>query len=324
MSTRKFTFAPATREQIKARIALEGPAGSGKTLAALTVARELADGGPVAVIDTERGSASLYADRFEFQVVDFTPPYDPRDLIAALDAAKEAGFPVVVIDSLSHFWAGEGGVLQIVDETPGRSKFTSGWAEATPLHNRMVDAVLSYPGHVIATMRTKTAYVLQKNEKGKEQPVKVGMSPVQREGVDYEFTVVYDLALDHSVTVTKSRSSHIAEVGMYRADQLEALAADLRGFLADGVEVVGAQSAGDELKAALAAVGFGPEEARQRALAMWKGRGLSRSVARDVLDEMLAEASELRPAAEQPDCSEELLDGTVPLDEGEPVEEPAA
>lgn len=285
---RSFAFAPATREQIRSRICLEGPAGSGKSLAALTIAQELASGGEVAVIDTERGSARLYADRFSFQLLDFAPPYDPRDLIAALEAAAAAGFPVVVIDSLSHFWAGEGGTLQIVDETPGKSKFTSGWAAATPIQNRMIDAVLSYPGHVIVTLRTKTAYVLQQKN-GKEQPVKVGTAPVQREGVDYEFTVVYDVSLDHSLTVTKSRSSQIAEVGVYGPSKLSELAADLTAFLNEGEAVVAAAAAGAELKGAFVAAGWPDDDALIAARAAWKDAALGRTVSRSRLDALLAE-----------------------------------
>tara|TARA_R100001244_G_scaffold125278_1_gene95266 strand:+ start:864 stop:1724 length:861 start_codon:yes stop_codon:yes gene_type:complete len=189
-----------------------GPAGSGKTYTALTVAKEL--GPKVAVLDTERGSASKYAGLFAFDVVELDS-FDPRRYVEVIEAADQAGYDVLIIDSLSHAWSGKGGALQMVDEATARSKSRNSytaWREVTPLHNALVDAILGCSCHVITTMRTKTEYVLEDNGKGGKVPRKMGMAPVQRDGMDYEFDVVGDMDWGHTLVVTKSRIPELADV----------------------------------------------------------------------------------------------------------------
>ena len=205
----KIEFAPAVRRKTKARIALSGPPGSGKTYTALTFAHVLAPGS-VAVIDTEKESADGYEGLNDWRWASFKPAsYEPEILIEALAAAAAAGFGCVVIDSLSHFWMGTGGLLEQVDNSTKRSRssnsFSSGWKEVRPVERRMVDAITGYPGHVIVTMRTKTEWVVQENERGKKEPKKIGTKPEQREGIEYEFSVVTDLDVDNVLTVTKTR-----------------------------------------------------------------------------------------------------------------------
>lgn len=192
-------FAEATREAVKARIALTGPAGSGKTFTALAIGTELAE--KVAVIDTEHGRALDYADRFAFRHM-APSKFDPRELCSLLARAAEHGYGCVVIDSLSHYWMGVGGALEIVDNTRGGGM--AGWKEFRPIEARMIDALLGYPGHVIATMRVKTSYVIEQDDKGKHVPRKVGLKPDQREGVDYEFGLIGELDREHTMLVTKS------------------------------------------------------------------------------------------------------------------------
>lgn len=201
----RFVIEQAVRRGNRARVALAAPAGGGKTFTALTLAVELAKGGDILVIDTERGSASLYADEFEFKTIRFEPPYDPRELAAVL-AQVGPSFAVIVIDSLSHFWMGAGGTLDIVDAGAARARGNTyaGWKDGTPAQTQMVDAMLNSPAHVIATMRSKTEYVLEQKN-GKSVPVKVGMAPVQRDGIEYEFTVTADLDIDHHLMVGKTR-----------------------------------------------------------------------------------------------------------------------
>jgi energy-coupling factor transporter ATP-binding protein EcfA2 len=196
-------FSRATKKKRKLRLALVGPSGSGKTWTALTLASRIAEveGGRVALLDTEHGSAADYADVFDFDHARMSAPYSPARYSAALNAAKEEGFGIVVIDSLSHAWDGEGGVLEIVDQA-STSKF-SGWRKGTPEQNRMVNAILSYPGHVIVTMRARTEYIVTPSGK----PEKVGIEPVQRKGIEYEFAIVGELDLAHTLTVGKSRAS---------------------------------------------------------------------------------------------------------------------
>jgi RecA/RadA recombinase len=199
-----FEFEPATKAQAKARIALDGPSGSGKTWTSLVIATTL--GERVAVIDTEHGSASKYADQFAFNRLNLTN-YDPRVLVKALAAAGAQGYDVVIVDSLSHFWMGAGGMLEQVDHAAKRSggHGMSGWKEMRPYERQMVDALLAYPGHVIVTMRVKTDWVEGENSRGKRQMIKVGTKAEQREGIEYEFDIVGSLDLDNELNVTKSR-----------------------------------------------------------------------------------------------------------------------
>jgi hypothetical protein len=196
-------FRPAAKEAVRARIALTGPSGSGKSFTALTILTHLAD--KVAAIDTERGRLREHARRFKFD--HFAPEkYDPRDLIKLLGQAGAAGYDGLLIDSLSHYWFGSGGALEFVDShtKPGGSKFSSGWNEFRPIENAMLEALLSYPGHVVVTMRVKTAYVVETLPNGKQKPTKVGLKPEQREGIEHEFSIVGELSRDHVLTVTKS------------------------------------------------------------------------------------------------------------------------
>ncbi len=213
-------FRKATKKALKARIALCGPSGAGKTYSALITAHALADGAPVAVIDTERRSSELYADVFDFDVLPMDR-FDPRDLSRALALAAHHGYAVVVIDSLSHFWSGADGMLEQVDNAAKRSMGGNqfgGWKEARPMEREMIDAILAYPGHVVATMRVKTEYVIEEDSRGKKKPVKIGMKPEQRENLDYEFTLVGDMDHEHVLVVGKSRVSSLEGAVIPRPD----------------------------------------------------------------------------------------------------------
>lgn len=204
-------FSKATKAAARGRIALMGPSGSGKTFTALGIASGLGD--RVAVIDTERGSASKYADLFNFDVLELES-FAPRMYVDAIRAATSEGYDVVVIDSLSHAWMGKGGALEMVDAAQRRSKagnsFTA-WRDVTPEHNALVDAIVQCPSHVIATMRTKTEYVLEEGQNGKKTPRRIGLAPVQRDGLEYEFDVVGEVDLDHVLSISKTRWSAVAD-----------------------------------------------------------------------------------------------------------------
>lgn len=200
-------FMKATKRQSKLRLAISGPSGSGKTLGALMVAGGI--GGRIAVVDTEHGSASLYSDRADFDVLELAPPFAPERFVEAIQCAAKAGYDCLIIDSISHEWTGAGGILDIHDRIcrsgRGGNSYTA-WADVTPRHNALLDAILRAPIHIIATLRSKTEYVLQ-DVGGKAVPRKLGMAPVQRDGLEYEFTTVLDLALDrHLATATKDRT----------------------------------------------------------------------------------------------------------------------
>lgn len=233
-----FTFRPATKDQVKARVALHGISGSGKTWTSLALARSL--GEPFAVIDTERGAASKYVgvNGLKFDVLQMAK-YDPRDLARALAAAAKAGYPVVVIDSLTHFWKGAEGTLDQVDKAKSRYGGNSfgGWKEGTPMQNDMVDALLSYPGHVIATMRSHTEWVLEENDRGKREPVAKGTRPEQRKGIEYEFDLVGQMDVANTLTVIKSRCPALHERVMPKPDGA-AIGKELLDWLNDGAEPV--------------------------------------------------------------------------------------
>ncbi len=199
-------FRKAERKKAKLRLGILGPAGSGKTYSALLIAQGL--GGKVALLDTEHGSGELYSQMTDYDVATLTPPFTPQRYIEVIREAEKAGYNVLIIDSLSHAWQGEGGVLDMHDKASlaTRNSFTA-WREVTPHHNALVDAILQSPIHIIATMRTKTAYEVT-SENGKTKVAKVGLAPVQREGMEYEFTIVFDLSFDgHVATATKDRTS---------------------------------------------------------------------------------------------------------------------
>lgn len=212
------SFQKASKKSSRLRLSLIGVAGSGKTYTALNIARHL--GGSVALVDTERGSASKYSDVFEFDVLELET-FSPQTYIDAIQAAEEAGYNVLIIDSLSHAWTGKDGALDQVTRATKRSQSGNtfaAWRDVTPMHNAMVDAILNARLHVITTMRAKTEYVQEKNEKtGKISVRKVGLAPVQRDGLEYEFDVVADLDQDNNLIIGKTRCPLLAGMVIPRA-----------------------------------------------------------------------------------------------------------
>ena len=227
-------FKPATREASYARIALSGPSGSGKTYTALALATALSN--KVAVIDTERGSASKYVGLNGWQFDTVQPDsYAPLSLVDLLGMAAGAEYGCMVIDSLSHYWMGVDGMLEQADRRSRGGNSFSGWKEVRPDERRMIDALVAFPGHVVVTMRSKTEYVIEENERGKKVPRKVGLKPEQREGIEYEFDLVGDLDHDNTLSVVKSRIHTLAKAVVPMPG--EELATTIRDWLSDGTKV---------------------------------------------------------------------------------------
>lgn len=202
-------FKRAERKQTKIKMAVTGPSGSGKTWGALEIASGL--GQKIAVIDTECGSASLYSDKFDFDVLEINPPYNVEKYMRALDLAIEGKYDVVIIDSISHAWAGEGGLLSVkesLDARPRANSFTN-WGQITKMHEKFKAKLISAPIHIICTIRSKQGYVLTEKD-GKQVPQKVGLDLIQREGIEYEFAIVFDISMTHEVDVSKDRTSLFA------------------------------------------------------------------------------------------------------------------
>lgn len=225
-------FQKASKRQARLRMALIGPSGSGKTYTALNVAEHL--GKRVAVIDTERGSASKYAHKFAFDVLELES-FHPQRYIDAIGEAERAGYEVLIIDSLSHAWTGRDGALELVDKAAKRQQSGNtfgAWREVTPLHNALVDAMLGARLHLIGTVRSKQDYVQEKDEKGRTVIRKVGLQPVQRDGLEYEFDVIGDLDSDHNLIVGKTRCETLDGQVFHKPGQ--DLAELIRAWLTDG------------------------------------------------------------------------------------------
>lgn len=224
-------FQKATKKKQKARVALIGPAGSGKTYSALEIGKHLGD--RIAVIDTERGSASKYSgDVADFDVVELGR-YAPAEYLKAINAARDGGYDVLVIDSLSHAWEGDGGILDQVDKRGGRFDV---WKDMSPQTRSLIDAILTYPGHVITTMRTKTEWVVEEKDRGGrtvKEPRKIGLAPKFKEGLEYEFDLVGNMD-DASLSVSKSRCAALHDAHIKHPGKQFATA--LRAWLEDGVD----------------------------------------------------------------------------------------
>ena len=200
----------AERYKAKLRLALAGPSGAGKTMSSLKLAKSIAGpNGKVCIIDTERGSGDLYANLFDYDIIQLSPPFKVETYTDAITAAEKAGYEVIIIDSLTHAWSDEGGLLDQADkmQAAGKNRFTL-WADLTPQHRSLVNAMLNSPKHIIATIRSKQEYGMEKDEKtGKQTVKKLGMAPIQRDGMEYEFTVFMDIDQNHSASASKDRTN---------------------------------------------------------------------------------------------------------------------
>jgi hypothetical protein len=204
----KMQIRKAERKKAKLRLGIAAPSGAGKTYSSLLIAYGITgDWSKVGLIDTENGSGDLYAHLGDYSVIPIEAPFKPEKYVQAIKMFEDNGFVTIVADSLSHAWAGEGGLLETVDTmmAGAKNKFTA-WREITPMHNSLVNAILQSKCHIIATMRSKTEYVLEDDGKGKKVPKKVGMAPIQREGMEYEFTVMLDLSHEHIANTSKDRT----------------------------------------------------------------------------------------------------------------------
>lgn len=315
-----FEFNKATRKQAKARIAFAGPSGSGKTTDALVTATILAGGTTelsaegyvtdmskattkIAFIDTEKGSASLYADQFDFDVLELQAPYSPLRFKQAHDAAIDAGYRVIVVDGLTPFWNGPGGVLEIV-EAAGKGNSYTGWKQGTPAQQMLVETITGSDAHIIATMRAKTEYTLVQNAKGKMEPQKVGMAPEQRAGLEYEFTVVADVDLEHSVIATKTRCPALTN-RVFQAPVVKEMAETFAAWLNSGEVLVSAAEADKERIRELGAqLGF-TDETLLQGLNFYAGArswgSLTAEGAVKVIDALVAKVSATQQAQPTPE-----------------------
>ena len=225
-------FERAVKSRAKLRLALFGPSGSGKTFTSLRLAKGI--GGTAALIDTERGSASKYADRFEFDVLDL----EERNIdayVGAIAAAGAAEYEILIIDSMTHAWQELLGEVERLARAKFAGNTWSAWSEGTPRQMLLVNSLLDYPGHIIATMRTKTEWTTTKDERsGKVRPVRVGLAPQQGKGIEYEFDLLMELTADHMCTVIKDRSGQYQDAIIEMPG--EELGTELAAWLSDGAD----------------------------------------------------------------------------------------
>lgn len=227
-------FQRAVKFESRLRLAIAGPSGSGKTYTSLAIATAL--GGRIALVDTEHGSASKYADLFDFDVLNLDAPFHPDRFVDAIRAAQAAGYQVLILDSLSHAWSGPGGVLEMKEQFAKLRQYNdyTAWGPAGDLQNRLVQAIVRSDLHVIATMRSKTSYAMDEViEDGKKRTkvTKQGMAPIQRDGFEYEFDVFIDMDIDNNAIVTKTRCPELNGRVFKKpgADVAEILSAWLKG-----------------------------------------------------------------------------------------------
>jgi hypothetical protein len=224
------TFQKATKAQSKLRAAFFGPSGAGKTFSALRVASGM--GKKIAVIDTERGSASKYSDRFDFDVLEL-PKKDIETYCEGIRAAGAAGYDVLIIDSLSHAWQ----ELLEENERVAKAKYKgntwSAWSEGTPKQRKLIDTILDFPGHVIATMRSKTEWTQEKDDRGRNTPKRVGLAPEQGKGIEYEFDLLLEISTEHYAQVIKDRTGKFQDKAIEKPG--EDFGVELATWLSSGV-----------------------------------------------------------------------------------------
>lgn len=260
---------PAVRPSLKARLMLSGPAGAGKTYSALEIASTL--GERILVIDTERESSLTYADEFAFTHLPWHEPFDPRELARELTAAAEQ-FDVIVIDSFSHFWTGQGGTLDIAD-----GKF-GGWKAARPAQGDAVQGILSAPAHIIVCVRSKIEYAQEETvEQGrkKQKVVKLGMAPQQDSTLEYELNLAAEIDIDHRISVSKSRTTAVPVGRSFPAGHARDLGKDYAAWLESGEPFADAQ-AREALETARGAL---TQEQKRELWSLWKNNGLPADLA---------------------------------------------
>jgi RecA/RadA recombinase len=271
-------FQKATKTKARLRFALAGPSGAGKTYSALKIAQQL--GKTIAVIDTEHGSASKYANLFDFDVCELAD-FHPSKYMEAIREAGRAEYDVIVVDSLSHAWFWE------LNETGKSQNSFTAWGKVRPLERALIDALLSSSAHVIVTMRTKTEWVLTDNPKtGKPTPEKVGTAPIQASGIEYEFDIAGELDINHVLNISKSRCPELTNTTHLNPG--ENLAQQMLNWLEDGSPMPeSGQSKCDRVREARELAGLGADSVKTLIVANFD-RSSPAQLASTQVDELIA------------------------------------
>jgi hypothetical protein len=226
-----FIIKKASKKAKKLRVLLSASSGSGKTYGALLMAHGLCgDWTKICVIDTERDSASIYSDFGDYTTISLNAPYTPERYIEAIKVAESEGMECIIIDSITHEWNGEGGCLEIHSKLGGTFQ---NWGSVTPRHNKFIDKMLTSSAHIFATVRRKEEYTLSTLGNGKTQVIKSGLAEVQRDGISYEFDVVFEITNhNHLASVSKDRTRLFTDKPEFLID--ESTGAALRDWASSG------------------------------------------------------------------------------------------
>lgn len=195
-------FQEAKRHARKLRCAIYGLSGGGKTFTSLAIASGM--GNKIALIDTERHSSELYSDKFKFDVANVEIP-TVENMVQVIKEAANAKYEVLIIDSLSHSWDELLAEVEKIANAQFRGNTWSAWQKGTPKQKQLIGSILDFPGHIIVTMRADTEWATERDQNGKNKPVKLGLKPNQRKGIEYEFDLVLNINQDHIATVEKAR-----------------------------------------------------------------------------------------------------------------------
>lgn len=211
-----FQVKKAKREKIYVKLALMAPSGGGKTYGSLRLASGMADeikketgkDAKILLANTEQKRGYYYANEFDYDIVDVEPPHNPEKYVELIDFAVSEGYDILIIDSSSHEWEGKGGCLELQQQAGGTYQ---AWSKITPRHNRFIDAIADSPIHIIATMRGKDQYEVNKDDRGKTSVQKLGVGAKQRDGFEYEFTCTFLIDQKTNCAEVQKDNTHIFE-----------------------------------------------------------------------------------------------------------------
>lgn len=264
----------AERKKVKLKLGIGSPSGGGKTYSSLLLAYGLCgDWGKIAVIDTENESASLYTHLGAYNTIVLPPPFTPERYIEAIHACVEAGMEVIIIDSMTPEWSGQGGLLEYHAALPGNS--FANWAKVTPRHKKFLDTILQADCHIIGTTRKKTDWVIEDNDRGKKEPRKVGLADDQRGGLEYEWTISFNLSQNHLVSVDKDRT------GLFMGKPEFVITADTGKSLRDWCET------GVEAPKTQQKVYDGSSDQQKKMFETLKGQGIDEKYYGDIHEKMM-------------------------------------
>ena len=211
-----FQVKKAKREKIYVKLALMAPSGGGKTYGSLRLASGMAEeikketgkDAKILLANTEQKRGYYYANEFDYDIVDIEPPHNPEKYVELIDFAVSEGYDILIIDSSSHEWEGKGGCLELQQQAGGTYQ---AWGKITPRHNRFIDAIADSPIHIIATMRGKDQYEVNKDDRGKTSVQKLGVGAKQRDGFEYEFTCTFLIDQKTNCAEVQKDNTHIFE-----------------------------------------------------------------------------------------------------------------